>query len=51
MVRARRFKEMGAATGLDDLAELAPVAAMPMLPSAAEFVVAMLPGTGDAAAG
>jgi DNA recombination protein RmuC len=50
MVRARRFKDMGAATGLDDLAELAPVAAMPMLPSAAELVVAMLPGTGDVAA-
>ena len=44
MVRARRFKEMGAATGLDDLAELAPVAAMPMLPSAGELGVAMVPG-------
>ncbi len=47
MVRARRFKEMGAATGLDDLAELAPVAQAPMLPSATELV-AMLPAT-DAA--
>jgi DNA recombination protein RmuC len=48
MVRARRFKEMGAATGLDDLSELAPVAQVPMLPSAVELAVTMLPGAGEA---
>ena len=49
MVRARRFKDMGAATGLDDLAELTPVAAMPMLPAAGELAMTMLPGIEDAA--
>ena len=48
MVRARRFKDMGAATGLDDLTELAPVAQVPMLPSATELVVTMLPDVGAA---
>lgn len=48
MVRARRFKDMGAATGLDDLAELAPVTAMPMLPSAGELGVTMASGEGAA---
>lgn len=43
MVRARRFKDMGAATGLDELAELAPVAAMPMLPSSGELATTLLP--------
>ncbi|MEY2883971.1 MAG: hypothetical protein RL490_1695 [Pseudomonadota bacterium] len=38
VTRARKLKEMGAATGLDDLAELAPVAQVPMLPSASELV-------------
>ncbi|MBU6366705.1 MAG: DNA recombination protein RmuC [Gemmatimonadetes bacterium] len=32
MLRARRFRELGAATGADDLAELAPVAQVPLLP-------------------
>jgi hypothetical protein len=34
---------MGAATGLDDLAELVPVAQVPMLPSASELAVVALP--------
>jgi len=42
MMRARRFKDMGAATGLDELAELAPVAQLPMLPSATELAAARL---------
>jgi DNA recombination protein RmuC len=41
--RARKLKDMGAATGLDDLAELAPVAQAPMLPSAAERPMTLLP--------
>ena len=49
MTRARRFKDMGAATGLEDLAELIPVAHVPMLPSAAELTVALLPPAEDAA--
>ena len=43
MSRARRFKDMGAATGLDDLAELVPVAQVPMLPTSAELSAALLP--------
>lgn len=38
VTRARKLKEMGAATGLDDLSELTPVAQVPMLPSASELV-------------
>ena len=50
MTRARRFKDMGAATGLDDLAELSPVAQVPMLPTATELATARLsPPTQDAA--
>ena len=47
--RARKLKDMGAATGLDDLVELAPVVQVPMLPNTAEMSVAMLPAAGDAA--
>ena len=47
--RARKLKDMGAATGLDDLVELAPVVQVPMLPNTAEMAVAMLPGVEDAA--
>ena len=43
MARARRFKDMGAATGLDELAELVPVAQVPMLPTAAELTGNLLP--------
>ena len=43
MTRARRFKEMGAATGLDDLVELVPVAQVPMLPTSIELAATMLP--------
>ena len=43
--RARKLKDMGAATGLDDLVELAPFVQVPMLPNTAEMSVAMLPGT------
>lgn len=32
MVRARRFRELGVATGQDDIAEVAPVAQAPLLP-------------------
>ncbi len=42
MTRARRFKDMGAATGLDDLVELVPVAQAPMLPSSAELTASIL---------
>lgn len=49
MIRARRFKDMGAATGLDGLTELSPVAAMPMLPSSGELTVTMQPGAETAA--
>ncbi|MEY2882419.1 MAG: hypothetical protein RL490_143, partial [Pseudomonadota bacterium] len=48
--RARKLKEMGAATGLDDLVELAPVVQVPMLPATAELAVPMLPAAGDVAA-
>ena len=50
MARARRFKDMGAATGLDDLAELVPMAQMPMLPTSAEMAAGLLaaPGTDPA---
>ena len=51
MTRARRFKEMGAATGLDDLVELVPVAQLPMLPTSNELSATMLaPPEQDAAA-
>jgi DNA recombination protein RmuC len=40
--RARRFKDMGAATGLEDLTELVPVAQVPMLPTSAELSPTML---------
>ncbi len=43
VTRARKLKDMGAATGIDELAELAPVAQVPMLPSASELAVALLP--------
>jgi hypothetical protein len=43
MTRARRFKDMGAATGLDDLVELVPVAQVPMLPTSTELAATMLP--------
>jgi DNA recombination protein RmuC len=48
MARARRFKDMGAATGLDELAELVPVAQVPMLPTAAELTGNLLPAPGSA---
>ncbi len=35
--RARKLKDMGAATGLDELADLAPVVQVPMLPASAEL--------------
>ncbi len=47
--RARKLKDMGAATGLDELVELAPVVQVPMLPASTELAVAMLPGVEDAA--
>ena len=47
MSRARRFKDMGAATGLEDLAELVPVAQVPMLPTSTELSAAALPGPDD----
>ena len=47
--RARKLKDMGAATGLEELAELAPVVQVPMLPASTELAVAMLPGVEDAA--
>ncbi len=42
--RARKLKDMGAATGLEELVDLAPVVQVPMLPSSGELAVAMLPG-------
>ncbi|MBC7521299.1 MAG: DNA recombination protein RmuC [Sandarakinorhabdus sp.] len=48
MTRARRFKEMGAATGLDDLVELVPVAQLPMLPTSNEL--AAMPPANELAA-
>ena len=35
--RARKLKEMGAATGLDELVDLAPVVQVPMLPASSEL--------------
>ncbi len=35
--RARRFRDLGAATGIDEIAELAQVATLPTLPSGAEL--------------
>ena len=50
MTRARRFKDMGAATGLEDLVELEPLAQVPMLPGSAELSVRLMPEeTRDAA--
>jgi DNA recombination protein RmuC len=49
MTRARRFKDMGAATGLDDIAELAPVALLPILPSGSEMAASLPPPEQDAA--
>ena len=48
MSRARRFKDMGAATGLEDIVELVPVAQVPMLPSSVELAALSLPPTGPA---
>ncbi|WP_310496557.1 DNA recombination protein RmuC [Sandarakinorhabdus sp.] len=45
MARARRFKDMGAATGLDDLSELMPVAQVPMLPTTPELATGTLPAS------
>ncbi|WP_426166648.1 DNA recombination protein RmuC [Sandarakinorhabdus sp. DWP1-3-1] len=47
--RARKLKDMGAATGLEELVDLAPVVNVPMLPASTELAVAMLPGVEDAA--
>ncbi len=46
--RARKLKDMGAATGLEDLVDLAPVVQVPMLPNTADMAVAALPAA-DAA--
>ena len=43
MGRARKFRDMGAATGLEDLPELAAVDIVPMLPTAPELAVISLP--------
>jgi DNA recombination protein RmuC len=40
--RARKLKDMGAATGLDDLVELAPVVQVPMLPASTELAAVVL---------
>jgi DNA recombination protein RmuC len=37
ITRARRFRDLGAATGLDDITELPQVAALPTLPSSSEL--------------
>lgn len=37
MLRARRFRDLGAATGMDELAELAAVAQTPLLPASADL--------------
>jgi DNA recombination protein RmuC len=37
MLRARRFRELGVGTGMDDIAEIAAVAQTPLLPGASEF--------------
>jgi len=44
--RARKLKDMGAATGLDELADLAPVVQVPMLPASNELAIGMLPAAG-----
>jgi DNA recombination protein RmuC len=49
LTRARRFKELGAATGLDEIAELVPVAQLPMLPTSVELNAALPPPERDAA--
>lgn len=49
LTRARRFKELGAATGLDDIAELAPVAQLPVLPTSVELNAALPAPDRDAA--
>ncbi|WP_416907546.1 MAG: hypothetical protein ACMVO5_10980 [Polymorphobacter sp.] len=43
--RARRFRDLGAATGLDEIVELPQVAALPTLPSSAELKA--LPEAGE----
>lgn len=43
MGRARKFKDMGAATGLEDLADLAAVEIMPLLPNSPELTSGLLP--------
>jgi DNA recombination protein RmuC len=43
MGRARRLKEHGVATGIDDIPEMAPVAALPVPPSASELALTALP--------
>ena len=40
--RARKLKEMGAATGLDELVDLAPVVQVPMLPASSELAATVL---------
>jgi DNA recombination protein RmuC len=37
VTRARRFRDLGAATGLDEIVELAQVVSLPTLPSATEL--------------
>lgn len=44
VTRARRFRDLGAATGLEEIVDLAQVASMPTLPSASELKA--LPGSG-----
>ncbi len=41
--RARKLKDMGAATGLDDLGELLPVVQLPMLPGSVELSLGVIP--------
>lgn len=43
VTRARRFRDLGAATGLEEIVDLAQVASMPTLPSASELKA--LPGS------
>ncbi len=50
MSRARKFKDMGAATGLDDLVDLLPVAQLPMLPGSVELTIGRLSAGEKAAA-
>lgn len=43
MLRARRLKDHGVATGIDDIPEIAQVAALPVLPSSSELALGLLP--------